>query len=603
MRASLSCALVVIGLFALPHAAIGQDDIRVSLTPNNGAPGTLVTVDLLEGSPFSPTADYGFSFADDLASRYARTPASFTWVSPSQLTFTVPNAVDCGTHYFGVVAPVLGGGIRYRVPRGRTPFEVTSPCDPARRNSLDVLNYNVQFLPDIACPRAHPPCKAGDAICVETCDKDVRVILIGGHPDLQPHDVIVFEETFSDSHRQDLRDALRPQYAHQTTVLGRDGFLSENGGVMIFSKWPIERYEQHVYDKTYCERIEECRSDKGVQYVRINKGGQRYHVFGTHTHAGESSSDSFARRVQMAEFREFIAFCLDGASHADPVIMAGDFNIDKHEQVADYAIMLGQLGAALPETIDRDNPGARIGTNKDGAWIDFVLFHLEFLQPSASRNYVIKPRSNASGYTDGDLSDHFAVLGRFVFNTPSAPPPPPPPPGGGGGGGGGSCDVTVPTLRPTLAGPSGCFASPTRPTFEWSSVPLARDYKLALFDTTDPADEPLLFYEAIPATSFTLPFALQSERRYRWKVKAQNCAGSGPFSNMMFFTLSSDCRPPEVAPVVTAPVGCVDAVRPTFSWSAVPRATSYRIVVSPADHDDFFIDQFVTGTFWCRRSR
>src|SRR6185295_7402708 len=234
----------------------------------------------------------------------------------------------------------------------------------------------------------------------------------------------------------------------------------------------------------------------------------------------------------------------------------------------------------------------------DGAWIDFVLYHLEFLQPSASRNYVIKPRSNASGYTDGDLSDHFAVLGRFVFNTPAAPPPPPPDPGDGDGGdgAGGSCSVTVPTLRPTLSGPSGCFASPARPTFSWSSVPLARDYKLALFDRTDPADEPLLFYETIPGESLTLPFGLASERRYRWKVKAQNCAGPGPFSNMMFFTLSSDCRPPEVAPVVTAPVGCVDAVRPTFTWSAVPRATSYRIVVSPADHDDFFIDEFVTGT-------
>ncbi len=277
-------ALLIIGLLALPTAAPGQDDIRVSLTPNSGAPGTVVTVDLLEGSAFSPNADYGFSFGDDLASRYARTPAPFTWVSPSRLTFTVPGGADCGTHYFGVVAPVVGGGIRYRAPKGRTPFEVTGPCDPARRNSLDVLNYNVQFLPDTACSLADLPCKPGDGICRSTCDKHVRTILIGGHPDLQPHDVIVFEEMFSDSHRQDLRDALRPQYAHQTTVLGRDGFLSENGGVTIFSKWPIERYEQHVYSKTFCDGYEECHSDKGVQYVSCQQGRAALsHLRHTHT--------------------------------------------------------------------------------------------------------------------------------------------------------------------------------------------------------------------------------------------------------------------------------------------------------------------------------
>src|SRR2546421_349680 len=64
------------------------------------------------------------------------------------------------------------------------------------------------------------------------------------------------------------------------------------------------------------------------------------------------------------------------------------------------------------------------------------------------------------------------------------------------------------------------------------------------------------------------------------------------------FRLPNPCwlLPPAVAPTLLAPQGCVDSVRPVFSWSAVPRATSYRIVVSPADHDDFFIDLFVTGT-------
>ena len=64
---------------------------------------------------------------------------------------------------------------------------------------------------------------------------------------------------------------------------------------------------------------------------------------------------------------------------------------------------------------------------------------------------------------------------------------------------------------------------------------------------------------------------------------------------MMFFTLSSDCRPPEVAPSSPRPSApSFPSGRP--SRGRVPRATSYRIVDSPAGYDDFFIDEFVTGT-------
>jgi hypothetical protein len=89
---------------------------------------------------------------------------------------------------------------------------------------------------------------------------------------------------------------------------------------------------------------------------------------------------------------------------------------------------------------------------------------------------------------------------------------------------------------------------------------------------------------------------LAPEKRYRWNVKARNCDGDGPYSDVKYFTVSTNCTPPATPPVLIGPQGCVDLTRPTFTWSAVPRATGYRIVVSPADHDDFFIDQFPTTT-------
>jgi phosphatidylserine/phosphatidylglycerophosphate/cardiolipin synthase-like enzyme len=170
---------------------------------------------------------------------------------------------------------------------------------------------------------------------------------------------------------------------------------------------------------------------------------------------------------------------------------------------------------------------------------------------------------------------------------PTPPPPPPPPP---------SCTKPRPTERPTTDGPTGCFGSPLNPHFEWSAVADASEYKLAIFEAgEDPGNDPLVFYEVVKGTSIDLPRDLTPERRYRWKVKGQNCKGDGPFSETKYFTISSDCRPPDSPPVLAGPRGCVDAVRPAFSWSRVPRASGYRIVVSPADRDDFFIDQFVTG--------
>jgi hypothetical protein len=41
--------------------------------------------------------------------------------------------------------------------------------------------------------------------------------------------------------------------------------------------------------------LDDCRAEKGVNYARINKAGQRYHVFGTHLDSGEDS-DSMAVR-------------------------------------------------------------------------------------------------------------------------------------------------------------------------------------------------------------------------------------------------------------------------------------------------------------------
>jgi hypothetical protein len=195
-----------------------------------------------------------FSFGDPQANYYSRVPVNSTRVSESQLTFTVPADADCGLHFVTVVAP----GIPEAILSKPVEFTVTSSCNADRRNSLDVLTYNIQMLPD--APGLPDP-----------FHKDYRAPLIALHPLLQKHDVIVFVEAFSDSHRGQINEILRPSYPYQGRILGTDHGLSQDGGVIILSKWPIEAQNQLIFG--VCSGFFDCHADKGVNYARINKAG------------------------------------------------------------------------------------------------------------------------------------------------------------------------------------------------------------------------------------------------------------------------------------------------------------------------------------------
>ncbi|MGH9460450.1 MAG: sphingomyelin phosphodiesterase, partial [Vicinamibacteria bacterium] len=194
-----------------------------------------------------------------------------------------------------------------------------------------------------------------------------------------------------------------------------------NGGVFIMSKWPIDAQSHHVFQACHGDiptNPPDCSAAKGVNYARINKAGQPYHVLGTHLDAGLDSGDYFARRLQIDEMAALSMLSI--APDDQPVIMAGDFNIDKismdPDRQAEYAYLRDTLRVTAPS--DPWYPPDQ-GTNPKGEWIDYVFYSNAHLAPRLSFNYVLKPR-DAGG---GDLSDHYAVLGRFVFAPPGSTQP------------------------------------------------------------------------------------------------------------------------------------------------------------------------------------
>jgi len=155
-----------------------------------------------------------------------------------------------------------------------------------------------------------------------------------------------------------------------------------------------------------------------------------------------------------------------------------------------------------------------------------------------------------------------------------------------------SCNVAPPppiTDPPTLTGPEGCITN-LRPTFSWSAVQGATRYRIVVIQT---ARDAIVFNAVTTGLSFTAPSTLLGGQEYRWKVKGMNSGGSGPYSDSMYFRTNCGFEGPYL---LSAGPGCVDTLRPTFTWGAVPGARDYRIVVAPAGTDNFFISEFPAAT-------
>jgi sphingomyelin phosphodiesterase len=179
------------------------------------------------------------------------------------------------------------------------------------------------------------------------------------------HDILVVNELFDDQPADLFTETLWYEgairsngYPYWTPVVGhsRDGWDAtegsyssaalEDGGVAIYSRWPIERKVQYIY-------ADGCGYDwyanKGFAYVRINVNGKRYHVVGTHTQSDGCGSAEVDRRLQFRELNRFLTSL--NIPSSEQVYIAGDLNVDRGN-AAEYQNMLGILQAYAPTAFD-----------------------------------------------------------------------------------------------------------------------------------------------------------------------------------------------------------------------------------------------------------
>ena len=186
-------------------------------------------------------------------------------------------------------------------------------------------------------------------------------------------------------------------------------------GLRIVSKYPILQQDVHYFH--HCSGLQ-CFTSKGVAYAEINKLGQKYHIFASHTQSGADAKSKQARLAQLQEIKAFI-----DSKHIpnnEPVIMAGDLNIDKIGAPDEYDTMQTTFDAQIPPTsgwkYTFDSQHNHWAEGDYRQYLDYILPLNEHLLPIKSSNYVLPLRSiNENLWGLWDLSDHYAVTATFEY--------------------------------------------------------------------------------------------------------------------------------------------------------------------------------------------
>lgn len=275
--------------------------------------------------------------------------------------------------------------------------------DKKDKDIINVLAYNVFMLT--------PP--------IGSSDETARANIVFDY--VKEHDVIILSEAFyNDARENHLLPRLALEYPYKTDVVDESGSI-EDGGVLIVSRWPIEIDSHIVFND--CDGTD-CLSAKGAKYARINKLGVKYHIFGTHTQAFKDPSGIAARQSQLTQMRNWIDSW--NIPSNERVLIGGDLNVDKIQNLGgEYTDMLNRLNVEEPNYIGENftfKPSINGYASGDEEFLDYVMVDKSHLCPLISTNetQIIRHVEGVDNLWDNndlelDLSDHFAVHGRFVY--------------------------------------------------------------------------------------------------------------------------------------------------------------------------------------------
>jgi hypothetical protein len=179
-----------------------------------------------------------------------------------------------------------------------------------------------------------------------------------------------------------------------------------------------------------------------------------FHVFGTHLQAWSTVASQVVRQKQIKQTRRFIDSLK--ISRNEPVIFAGDLNIDLYTERDHIENAMYVLNMSLPQISEDSHPftvdpqeNKLVGSDSPSSytsdewphgcvdeyyktlvcpccpaqWIDYVMYSQTHLHPIESNVRAVKAKvapfgmniSVSQNVTIEDVSDHFPIVGHFMF--------------------------------------------------------------------------------------------------------------------------------------------------------------------------------------------
>ncbi len=138
--------------------------------------------------------------------------------------------------------------------------------------------------------------------------------------------------------------------------------------------------------------------------------------------------------------------------------------------------------------------------------------------------------------------------------------------------------------RPMLISPAnGAKKMPKEVELLWHSEPRASEYLLEV--STDPFFQNLITDTVLTDTTYLLS-GLDNFETYNWRVKSLNDFGESKYTVAWSFRVIDEA--PDEAPVLFSPKNNSEDINPelTFTWSEVPKAYGYEIMISTSETFD-----------------
>ncbi|KAJ8530352.1 hypothetical protein ON010_g14560 [Phytophthora cinnamomi] len=306
--------------------------------------------------------------------------------------------------------------VRSSLLRGAIPFK------------LRVMVYNVWLLPSFVSSfnEKISPWASQRASAIPRCLAPLDV------------DVVIFCEAFCSTSREKLVCGMKSQgYIYETKVVGDVSLLGSkkaiDGGCFAMSKYPLGRSEELTFGSIASG--EDRYADKGIIYFQVrmpvttssgSETTQTVHVVGTHLQAWETPVAVATRNCQLMLMREFVDSL--GLPKDEPVIFAGDMNVNKHADGAqapegEYTAMLDLLGVHEPELHGESplysfdphtNSLAVDGPSSGGITerLDYIMVERSHRQPVAASTEIVQLKATRHWAPSRGRHEVLALLER-----------------------------------------------------------------------------------------------------------------------------------------------------------------------------------------------